>query len=246
MKNYRCSVFCSFFKAEKFIQGYIDNMLEQTIFDQVEFIFLNCNSPENEEQYILPLLDQYSNIKYYKLDKDPGLYASWNIAIKLCSNDIISNWNADDRKSRDSIEILHNFITSESNIDMVYGKTYISRVANETYEQNIKNEIYTCYDHSLDNLLKHNSPHCMPMWKKYIHNRIGFFNENYTTVSDAAMWLVLSIAGGNIRMLDHPVGLYYWNPNGQSTKIENQQSNLKEISDVKSKVIQFININRNS
>ena len=99
MKNhYLCSLFCSFYKSEKFIESYLENVLDQSIFSQIEFILLNCDSPENEEKYILPLTQKYSNIKYYKLEQDPGLYAGWNQAIKLCSSEIIGNWNVDDRK----------------------------------------------------------------------------------------------------------------------------------------------------
>ena len=42
--QYRCSSFCSYYKGEMFIQGYIYDMLRQTLFDQIEFVFLDCNS----------------------------------------------------------------------------------------------------------------------------------------------------------------------------------------------------------
>ena len=51
--QYRCSSFCSYYKGEMFIQGYIYDMLRQTLFDQIEFVFLDCNSPENEKDYML-------------------------------------------------------------------------------------------------------------------------------------------------------------------------------------------------
>jgi glycosyltransferase involved in cell wall biosynthesis len=67
------------YKGEKFIQGYIEDVLAQSIFKDIEFIFLDCNSPENEKDFIIPLTKEYSNIKYHRLDNDPGLYAAWNI-----------------------------------------------------------------------------------------------------------------------------------------------------------------------
>lgn len=104
--NYRCSLFCSLYKGEKFIQGYIEDVLAQSIFKDIEFIFLDCNSPENEKDFIIPLTKEYSNIKYHRLDNDPGLYAAWNIVVKMCSSKIIGNWNVDDRKNSNGVELL--------------------------------------------------------------------------------------------------------------------------------------------
>ena len=70
VENYKCSLFCSYYKGKKFIEQYLDNVLEQSVFKDIEFIFLDCNSPENEYEYIKPLTNNYDNIKYHKLDKD--------------------------------------------------------------------------------------------------------------------------------------------------------------------------------
>ena len=136
MMYYKCSIFCSFYKGEQFIEGYMENVLEQSIFKDIEFIFLDCNSPEDEKSYILPLIDKYKNIKYFKLDKDPGLYAAWNHAVGLCSADIIGNWNIDDRKNSDGLEQLVNTLY-KTNVDIAYGLTYISRKPNEKYITNL-------------------------------------------------------------------------------------------------------------
>lgn len=240
INKYRCSSFCSFYRGYDFIKGYIDNMLEQSIFDETEFIFVNCGSPENEQIYIEPLLNKYPNIKYISLTQDPGLYAGWNIAIQNSTSELITNWNIDDRKSKDGLEILVRELENNPQLDMVYGFTYISRVPNETYDQNPKSEIYPCTEHSMLNLLRHNSPHCMPMWKKNIHTKIGLFSEQFKTVSDAALWLLLSAIDGNIKMINSPVGLYYWNPMGQSTNPANQQLNHLEITQVKNYIIELL------
>jgi len=240
MKKYKCSIFCSFYKGEKFIQGYLEDILKQTIFNHTEFVLLDCASPENEKEYILPLLEKYNNIKYFKLEKDPGLYAAWNIAIENCSSDIIGNWNIDDRKNSNSIEILLKEFDHDPDLDMTYGATFISKIANETFEQNVKNEIYPCYKHSLTNLLQHNSPHCMPLWKKSIHEKIGYFNTEYDTVSDAEMWLKLTVSGGKIKECNNIVGLYYWNPEGRSTDVKLREKNSIEAHDMKMKIIKLI------
>lgn len=238
MLHYKISSFCSFFKAEKYINGYIDDVLSQSIFKDIEFIFLNCNSPENEEQYILPLTEKFKNIKYYKLDKDPGLFQCWNYAIKnLCSANLISNWNADDRKSNNSFEILYKEFERNPDLDVVYGQTYISNMLNEKYIDNDFNQIYPCLPHSFDNLIKNNSPHCMPLWKKSLHDKFGYFDEKYPVAADGDMWLKASVGGAKIKMVNHPIGLYYMNPEGNSTKQNKLKEAINEVHEMRRKYL---------
>jgi hypothetical protein len=229
MKNYKCSIFCSFYKGEKFIEGYLEDVLKQTVFNDVEFVFLDCDSPENEKEYILPLIKKYDNILYHKLEKDPGLYQAWNIAIKLCSSPIIGNWNIDDRKSINSIDILLKRFDKKPSLDVCYGITYVSRIANEKYEDNEYNLIYPCTQHSLINLLNNNSPHCMPLWKKSLHDRFGYFDESYISAADGEFWLRCAFGGAKLEMINHPIGLYYENPTGRSTNPEHLAKCLEEV-----------------
>lgn len=228
--KYRCSSFCSFYNGQIFLDGYIYDMFKQTIFKDIEFIFLDCASSENLASTIIPLTKKYTNIKYYRLSQDPGLYAGWNIAIKLCSSDIVGNWNIDDRKNLNSFEILLKTFDKNPQLDLVYGLTYVSTIANETYEDNSYNYIYPCAPHSLENLLKNNSPHCMPLWRKNLHDRYGWFDEKYKSAADGEMWLRSAFGGATIQMVNHPVGLYYHNPNGRSTNPETLQEMLKEVN----------------
>ena len=240
MINYKCSLFCSFYKGQKFIEEYINDILSQSIFSEIEFIFLDCNSPEKEKEHIIPLTEKYNNIKYYKLDQDPGLYAGWNIAVKKCSAPIIGNWNIDDRKNSDGVEILLTQFNNDPSLDLAYGLTYVSRNANERYIQNSFQEIYPCLPHSFENLLRNNSPHCMPLWRKSIHDKVGYFNEEYQTASDADLWLRCAVAGCKIKMVNHPVGLYYENPNGRSTNPETLREMIQEVNQMRSKYITYL------
>lgn len=241
MKNYKCSIYCVIFKGEKYIQGYLEDLLKQSMFHETEFILLDCASPENERKYILPLSEKYPNIIYKRLDTDPGLYQSWNIAVKMCSAPIIGNWNVDDRKSTESIQILYNRLDKKPHVDAVYGITYISRIANEKYEDNEYTEIYAYRVHSLENLLHHNSPHCMPLWRKSLHDKFGYFDESYMSAADGEFWLRCSFGGAILELVNHPVGLYYENPTGRSTNPEHLEKCLEEVRRSREKYIHLFN-----
>lgn len=233
-KNYKCSIFCSFYKGRKFIEGYLENVYEQSMFYDTEFIFLDCASPENEGPDYLEYLIE-PNMKYCRLEEDPGLYAAWNMAVDLCSAPIIGNWNIDDRKNRDGVEIMLRQFERDPSLDIVYGFTYVSRIANEKYIDNEYKEIYPCLPHTLENLFRNNSPHCMPLWKKSLHDRFGYFNEEYKTASDGDFWLRCAIGGAKIQLVNHPVGLYYENPNGRSTNPETLKEMVDEVQSMRLK-----------
>jgi hypothetical protein len=127
----------------------------------------------------------------------------------------------------------------KTNADIVYGVTYISRKANERYEDNNYDEIFPCLAHSFSNLLKVNSPHCMPMWKKTIHEKIGYFDNNYQSAADSDFWLRCALNRFVFYKLNLPVGLYYLNPTGRSSDPKRHHSNEKEVMDVKNKFLQL-------
>jgi len=238
--KYKCSCFCSFFKGQNFIESYLKNVLEQSIFKDIEFIFLDCASPENEKDFILPLTKKYTNIKYHRLDTDPGLYAAWNIAVKMCSAPIIGNWNIDDRKNPQSFELLLKPFDRDTSTDLTYGITYVSTVANEEYENNTYEHVYPCLPHSLQNLLLNNSPHCMPLWKKELHDKFGYFDESYKTAADGDMWLRFCVGGAKIYMVNHPVGLYYHNPQGRSTDPKTVVEMVAEVQSMRQKYTKYV------
>jgi len=238
---FKCSIFCSFYKGEKFIEGYLNNMLKQSAFHNTEFIFLDCSSTENEKSHILPITKKFNNVKYHQLEKDPGLYAAWNIAVRLCSSPIIGNWNIDDRKNTDSIDILLKAFNRDPLLDIVYGMTYVSTTANETYEDNTYEQVYPCLPHSLSNLIRNNSPHCMPLWRRNLHDRFGYFDENYKTAADGDFWLRCAVGGAKIDMVNHPVGLYYHNPTGRSTDPKHLQQMVDEVNRMRQKYIRYLN-----
>ena len=106
--------------------------------------------------------------------------------------------------------------------------------------ENSYKEIYPILQHSLQNLLNNNSPHCMPLWRKNLHDRFGYFDESYKTASDGDFWLRCAIGGAIIEMINHPVGLYFENPEGRSTNPETLQTMIQEVQSMRQKYITLL------
>jgi glycosyltransferase involved in cell wall biosynthesis len=220
----KISFITSVYKGEEFIKGFMEDITRQTIFkEKCELILVNCNSPENEEETILKYKELYpNNIKYIKLDYDPGIYDAWNLAIRESSGEFISNANLDDRKSSTFAEKFAKLLMLEPEIDCVYAENLITINPHETFENNSSNEqVYPVEEFSLEAMLRGNPPHCMPMWRKSIHEKNGWFEQKYKSAGDWDFWLRCAFNGSKyLKYTTEPLGLYYFNPKGMSTNPE--------------------------
>jgi len=73
----------------------------------------------------------------------------------------------------------------------------------------------------------------MPIWRRDLHDRFGYFNEKYMTASDTDMWLRACKGGAKMQFVNEVVGLYYENPNGISTNKEKLQELILEVNKVR-------------
>ncbi len=113
--------------------------------------------------------------------------------------------------------ILLGYLFFNDDIDLVYGD---SCEVNElpSLEKNTSNKLseHSIYNFSHENMIKC-LPGSLPLWRKKLHDKYGYFNEKYKFAGDWEMWL-RSVAKGSIfKKIDIISGLYYNNPNGKTT-----------------------------
>jgi len=231
----KISFITSMYNDEQFVEGFLEDITNQTIFkDKCELILVNCASEQKEEELIKPWLEKYpDNIKYIKLDEDPGIYGAWNLAIKESTGAFISNANLDDRKSPKFAETLAKFLYLNEDVDCVYTENLVTQKPHETFQQNTANgQAYPSEDFSIEALLRGNPPHCMPMWRKSLHDKNGWFEDKYRSAGDWDFWLRCAFNGSVYKKFGEPLGLYYFNPEGISTNHKNLSWKVKEEREV--------------
>ena len=230
----KVSVITSLFKGEKFIEGYLATLKAQTIFQDIEVMLVNANSPENEEKYILPFIKEYPNVKYKKLTETPSVMKTMNDAIKECSGDFIAQLCVDDRYAPDALEVMSKHLSLDSAVDWVYADVIQSNKPNET---TTKNTSYgKLYEHSLFPFSRENCIKClwgcMPMIRKDFFNKVGYFKDEMKFSGDWELML-RGVSQGSIgKKIDKVCGLYFMNENGLSTSKEYAIERLKEESQV--------------
>lgn len=220
----RVSIITSIYKGDFFIAGFLQDITQQTIFDECELILINANSPGNEEETIAPYLQRYKNIKYIKLSEDPGIYGVWNLGIKLARAEYVTNANLDDRLHFECYQKHAQFLDDNPDVDLVYSGCYFTRVANETFEHNSSQGDTVLHSVTEFNRFKmfvdgYPFPNNHPMWRKSMHIKYGLFDATYKSSGDMEMWLRAAFLGdAKFEYYPEILSLYYSNPLGLSTR----------------------------
>ena len=233
----KISLITSVFDASEHIEQLMEDVTRQTIFEEkCEWIILNVNPKGNnrEEEIILKYAEKYpNNIVYKRLPTDPGVYGVWNEAIKMSTGEFVTNINCDDRRSPNGLEIQAKYLTICPDIDLVYNDSYISRQSNTRWED-LKpgSERYHFEPFSKEAMLRGNQPHNNPMWRKNLHDKYGFFEAKYRSAGDWEFFLRCTMSGAKFKKINDILGVYYFNPRGISTNIENTEWKEKEEKEI--------------
>jgi len=221
----KISLITSVYKAEKHIEQLMEDVTRQTIFkEKCEWIILNADpaGDDYDEKIILKYVDKYpGNIVYKRLSEDPGIYDTWNMAIKMSTGDYLTNVNCDDRRAPWAIEKQAKLLVTNPDVALVYNDSYVTGESNVMWE-NVPAQCtrYEFEQYSKEAMLRGNLPHNNPMWRKGLHDTYGYFNQEYPSAGDWEFWLRCSFGGEKFKKHPEILGIYHFNPTGISTNPE--------------------------
>jgi hypothetical protein len=233
MNKPRVSIITSIYKSSKFLFSFLLDVKRQSIFSDCEVLLLDANEDDSDYKIIEPFID-IKNFKYSKINKC-NVYEAWNIGIDKSKSNILTNWNTDDRRAYNSLEKQVKFLEDNSKYDGCYGPTIISKIENEIFENCKSQDVFRALEFNLKNQLAHNSPHCMPVWRKSIHSVCGKFDTSYNSAADYDMWMKALQNNIKFKNIEEIVGLYYFNPLGISTNLKFRERTLQEELEIRSK-----------
>jgi GT2 family glycosyltransferase len=177
------SVITSLYNCERYLQGFFSYLLKTDNLNECEFIFIHNKPHGNEKRIIEQFIKEHPkiNIKYIKLDFVETLYASWNRGIKSSEGKYIAIWNVDDIRMPDSLRIQAQALDENPNAKICYGDIH----GMEKYGV-LEGKLFyhPVYPEKKNNFLRSHFIGCFPMWKREIHNKVGYFDEQYRLVGD--------------------------------------------------------------
>lgn len=228
----KITVITSVFNSSFFLDHFIEDIKRQTIFEECEFFFLDADSQDDSRAKILKEVANYPNIQYFNVGKK-NIYATWNIGVMLSKTKYLTNWNTDDRRLPSSLEKQVSFLEKNQELDLCYGETYWTNIPNQFSEYSSCRETSPCIGASFKEMMQVNSPHCLPVWRRRLHENYGLFDDSFFSAGDYEMWIRAISRGSKFGKMNEIVGSYYRNPTGISSNPETLDLAVAEVMKIR-------------
>ena len=192
----RVTAIVSAYFAKDYLDGRLENLLDQTEVPEVIVIAQN-DSVEAE------IAEKYS-VETILTDGIPTIYAAWNMAAKAAKTPYLTNSNSDDRLSKRALKVMADILDKETTYGVAYPDvdvvTEIGGTPTTTYKWG---------EGGLPEILKGCFIGPMPMWRKSLHERFGYFDESFEIAGDYEMWIRLMSNGVKFyHVRGEPLGSY--------------------------------------
>lgn len=210
------SAIVSTYNAEHFMRGCLEDLTSQTLFakGQMKIIVVDSASPQNEAAIVREFQAFHGDkITYIRTDARESIYQAWNRAIRAAQGRYITNANTDDRHRADALEILVQELDSHPDVALVYADVFVTNLDNQTFDSHIRCGYHLRPDYKPEIMLSgcHMGP--QPMWRKSIHDEIGYFSEDLRSAADYEFWCRMALKRPLLHLRQF-LGLYYENPAG--------------------------------
>lgn len=229
-----CTLVTSVFRSDPFLRGFINNSEALRGYDRlIDHIFLVAKLSEIEIAAFQGLLTRRRNTVILWNRQDPGLYNCWNQGIRMARRDYVSNANVDDL--RDPAHVVTLMADLEAHPDAMVAATALNPFyefpEDGTLPENREGwyadlagyfgfyDLGRLSEQDPPRLEPHNIPHCMPVWRRTLHSRFGWFDEaRYGTFADWAFWLKVTQDGGRGLLNPAKLSFYFVNPTSHNRR----------------------------
>ena len=239
----KISLLLSLYQSGEWIENRLKNLIDATSNIDAEIICINADSPDILDHDIpVRYLKIYNNIKYVKCETRIGIYDAWNEAIKISDSQYLAPANTDDLSGPTLYTTLCGVLDDNPNVGVSYTSWYtIGMKPNKWSDIDLScrpdspGEFHGNFD---TGQVGH-----FPVWRKKIHDEIGYFDGLLTALGDADFWSrVYFKTNYCFYWLRAPLAAYRWRDgqNAWSRFISTEQwlifhNNIKNYKDASSR-----------
>ncbi|HEY9765617.1 MAG TPA: glycosyltransferase, partial [Chroococcales cyanobacterium] len=229
-ERYLVSAIVSTYNSETFIRGCLEDLEAQTMADKLEIIVVDSGSSQNERAIVVEFQQRYSNIKYLRTEQRESVYQAWNRGVKAAAGKYLTNANTDDRHRSDAFEVMATYLEEHPEVPLVYSNQLATDEPNKPYgEAHVIGQLTkTIYHRNI--MLTGCFMGSQPMWRKSIHDELGYFDERFRSAGDYELWCRIA-QEHELAFIPQPLGMYYFNSNG--VELSNLSLSLAETEQIK-------------
>jgi len=187
----RVTAIVSTYASEEFIGECLHDLVNQTISDDIEIVVIDAASPQNERAVVERFQQDYSNIRYHRTPERIGIYAAWNLAVKMARGKYLISCSTNDRLRGDACEILSRTLDDQPDVALVYGNTFLTKTPHQTLDNAELCSMYIWPEYSYETLLDRSMVGPHPMWRRSAHDTVGYFDESLVALGDQDFWIRL-------------------------------------------------------
>lgn len=206
------SVLVSTYNAERFIQGALESLEQQTISNRIEIIVIDSGSTQDERTIVAQYQARYGNVHYLRTAREP-IYQAWNRGVRIARGRYLTNANTDDRHRSDALEVMVGELENHPDIALVYADSAVTFEGNQSFDAALPEAYHFRPKYEPGIMLTgcHMGP--QPMWRSSIHEELGCFREDLRSAGDYEFWCRLALRY-SFKHIPQTLGLYYENPQG--------------------------------
>lgn len=200
----KVSVLMASCNGEKYIRQSVDSIVNQT-FSDFELIVINDASSDKTAEILKEYAERDSRIYFHSNEKNEGLTASLNTALKLISPDsqLICRMDDDDICMPNRLEVQTNYFQLHKDVGVVGSSAFIIDNENRVIG---KRNVPTEHAAITATLPRYNPMiHSSVMIRRDVLEKAGGYNAAFRTSQDYELWFRLAASG--IRFANIPENL---------------------------------------
>jgi hypothetical protein len=192
----------STYASERFLAGCLDDLLAQTLGDQLEIVVVDACSPEREGEVVRAYQARQPRaaIRYVRTDVRECTSAAFNRAAAIARGRYLTTANTDDRHHPEFAARMAAVLDQCEHFGIAYADAAISRVANEPWDGTTATTRFAWPDYTPAAALSCCLFGAQPVWRRELHARAGQWSTGHAIANDHDMFLRLARAGGAVHV----------------------------------------------
>ena len=106
------------------------------------------------------------------------------------------------------------YLDKNSDLSLVYADQLITTTPNDVFATTRAENKWNWPAYTYEQMKHGCCVGSQPMWKKSLHDRYGYFREDFLCAGDYEFWMRIGSYGEKMALIPAILGLYYFNPNG--------------------------------